>query len=180
MIAIWGNKEHLTCVFPLWFSHDGPKSSKNVPKPSKIPSLLSAQAGIYIYLTVYNTSGHIYEDLTKIPKSNISNILLNNTKKRWSGRASSLFSLLSSLSSLLSPLFSLLSSLFSRNVCPSCTKPYFSAKHRKPHAWIREQLSKSAHLPDPTHAGTKYPVRGNPSLRRAASWVRRPCREAAS
>ena len=26
MIAIWGNKEHLTCVFPLWFSHDGPKS----------------------------------------------------------------------------------------------------------------------------------------------------------
>ena len=30
MIAIWGNKEHLTCVFPLWFSHDGPKFSKNV------------------------------------------------------------------------------------------------------------------------------------------------------
>ncbi len=38
MIAIWGNKEHLTCVFPLWFSHDGPKSLKR-PKPSKIPSL---------------------------------------------------------------------------------------------------------------------------------------------
>ena len=34
--------------FPLWFSHDGPKSSKSVPKPSKIPSLLSAHAGIYI------------------------------------------------------------------------------------------------------------------------------------
>ena len=58
---------------------------------------------------------------------------------------------------------------FSRNVCPSCTKPHFLRemcaplarnhtflqKHRKPHAWIREQLSKSAHLPDPTHAGTK-------------------------
>ena len=37
MIAIWGNKEHLTCVFPLWFSHDSPKSLKNVPKPSKSP-----------------------------------------------------------------------------------------------------------------------------------------------
>ncbi len=35
-------------------------------------------------------------------------------------------------------------------------------KHRNPHAWIREQLSKSAHLPDPTHAGTKFPVRGKP------------------
>ena len=49
MIAIWGNKEHLTCVFPLWFSHENPKSLKNVPKPSKIPSLLSAHAGSYIY-----------------------------------------------------------------------------------------------------------------------------------
>ena len=47
MIAIWGSKEHLTCVFPLWLSHDGPKSLKNVPKPSKIPSLLSAHAGSY-------------------------------------------------------------------------------------------------------------------------------------
>ena len=105
---------------------------------------------------------------------------------------------------------------FSINVCPSCTKPYFSKKcvpllhettlfainggpsctkphffkkcvpllhettlfremcaplarnhtflqkHRNPHAWIREQLSKSAHLPDPTHAGTKYPRSGEP------------------
>ena len=56
---------------------------------------------------------------------------------------------------------------------------YLSAKHialmhknttfpqtlRKAHAPIREQLSKSAHLPDPTHAGTKYPVRENISLR---------------
>ncbi len=33
IIAIWGNKEHLTRVFPLLFSHDGPKSSKNVPTP---------------------------------------------------------------------------------------------------------------------------------------------------
>ncbi len=31
-----------------------------------------------------------------------------------------------------------------------------------PHAWIREQRSKSAHLPDPTHAGTKYPRSGEP------------------
>ncbi len=36
------------------------------------------------------------------------------------------------------------------------------SKHRKPHAWIREQRSKSAHLPDPTHAGTKYPRSGEP------------------
>ncbi len=50
MIAIWGSKEHLTYVFPLWFSHDGQKSLKNVPKPSKNTSLLSAQAGIYILL----------------------------------------------------------------------------------------------------------------------------------
>ena len=38
----------------------------------------------------------------------------------------------------------------------------FPSKHRKPHAWIREQLSKSAHLLDPTHAGTKYPRSGEP------------------
>ncbi len=38
----------------------------------------------------------------------------------------------------------------------------FLQKHRKPHAWIREQLSKSAHLPDPTHAWTKYPRSGEP------------------
>ncbi len=41
----------------------------------------------------------------------------------------------------------------------------FLQKHRKPHAWIREQLSKSAHLPVPSRPGVKYPVRGNPSLR---------------
>ncbi len=33
---------------------------------------------------------------------------------------------------------------------------------RKPHAWIREQRSKSAHLLEPTHAGTKYPRSGQP------------------
>ena len=38
----------------------------------------------------------------------------------------------------------------------------FVQKHRKPHAWIREQLSKSVHLPDPTHAGTKYARSGEP------------------
>ena len=43
---IMGNKEHLTFVFPLWFSHDGPKSSKMSKKTFKIPSLLSASAGI--------------------------------------------------------------------------------------------------------------------------------------
>ena len=48
---------------------------------------------------------------------------------------------------------------------PPARNHTFLQKHRKPHAWIREQLSKSAHLPDPTHAGTKYPVQGNPSLR---------------
>ena len=43
---------------------------------------------------------------------------------------------------------------------------HFSGKkHRKAHAPIREQLPKYAHLPDPMHAGTKYPVRENPSLR---------------
>ncbi len=47
MIAIWGNKEHLTCVFPLWFSRR-PNIFKKRAKPSKIPSLLSAHAGIYI------------------------------------------------------------------------------------------------------------------------------------
>ena len=74
-------------------------------------------------------------------------------------------------------------------MCPSCTKPCFFDKcvpllhetilfqemcaplarnhtflqtHRNLHAWIREQLSKSAHLPDPTHAGTKYPRSGEP------------------
>ena len=36
------------------------------------------------------------------------------------------------------------------------------SKHRKPHAWIHEQRSKSAHLPEPTHAGTKYPRSGEP------------------
>ncbi len=49
MIAIWGNKEHLTCVFPLWFSHDGPiKKIARLKNTYKIPSLLSAHAGIYI------------------------------------------------------------------------------------------------------------------------------------
>ncbi len=34
--------------FSSLVSHDGPKSLKNYPNPSKIPSLLSAHAGIYI------------------------------------------------------------------------------------------------------------------------------------
>ncbi len=36
------------------------------------------------------------------------------------------------------------------------------SKHRKPHVWIREQGSKSAQLPEPTHAGTKYLRSGEP------------------
>ena len=86
-----------------------PKILKNVQQTSKIPSLLSAHAGIYIFPPQH---AGIYRSPPK-------------TKQNAN----------------------------------------FPSKHRKPHAWIREQLSKSAHLPDPTHAGTKYPVRGNPSLR---------------
>ena len=33
-----------------------------------------------VYLNMYTTSRNIYENLTKIPKSNISNILENNGK----------------------------------------------------------------------------------------------------
>ncbi len=46
-----------------------PKIFKKRPQTLKIPSLLSAHAGIYIYLNVYNTSGHIYENLPKLRKS---------------------------------------------------------------------------------------------------------------
>ena len=56
--------------------------------------------------------------------------------------------------------FSLLS--FLEMCAPLARNHTFLQKHRKPHAWIREQLSKSAHLPDPTHAGTKYPRSGEP------------------
>ena len=148
MIAIWGNKEHLTCVFPL-FSHDGPKSFKTSQTLKNPLTPIGSCRDLHIFEHVYNTSGHIYENLTKIPKSNISNILVNSTKKRWSGRASSLFSF-----------FSLLS--FREMCAPLARNHTFLQKHRKPHAWIREQLSKSAHLPDPTHAGTKYPRSGEP------------------
>ena len=41
------------CFSSVALSYDSPKSQKNVPKPSKIPSLLSAQAGIYIYIYIY-------------------------------------------------------------------------------------------------------------------------------
>ena len=50
-----------------------------------------------------------------------------------------------------------------RKMCaPLARNHTFLQKHRNPHAWIREQLSKSANLPDPTHAGTKYPRSGGP------------------
>ena len=44
-----------------------PKILKNVPKPSKIPSLLSAHAGIYINAIVYPSliSGPYPESLTR-------------------------------------------------------------------------------------------------------------------
>ncbi len=57
-------------------------------------------------------------------------------------------------------LFSLLS--FRETCAPLARNHAFLQKHLNPHAWIREQLSKSAHLPDPTHAGTKYPRSGEP------------------
>ena len=134
------------------------------PKPSKIPSLLSAHAGIYIYSNVYNTSGHIYENLTKIPKSNISNILLNNTKKRWSGRASSLFSLLS----LLSPLFSLLSPLFS--LFEKCVPLLHETIHfcKNTESRTRGYVNNSRNLPTSRTQrtqGRNNSVQGNPSLR---------------
>ena len=75
---------------------------ENVPKASKVPSLLSAHAGI-----------------------------------------SSLFS------------------LFEKCV-PLLHETTLFCKNTDPHAWIREQRSKSAHLPDPTHPGTKYPRSGEP------------------
>ena len=46
MIAIWGNKEHFTCVF-LFGSLTKAQNLKNTSP--KIPSLLSAHAGSYIY-----------------------------------------------------------------------------------------------------------------------------------
>ena len=71
-----------------------PKIFKKRPKTLKNPlTPIGSCRDLHIFEHVYNTSGHIYENLTKIPKSNISNILVNSTKKRWSGRASSLFSL---------------------------------------------------------------------------------------
>ena len=51
---------YLTFAFPLWFSHDGPKSLKNHPK---FPSLLSALAGIYVLgdaLNILNILGLIF------------------------------------------------------------------------------------------------------------------------
>ena len=56
MIAIWGNKEHLTCVFPLWFSHEGPKSLKNVPNPRK--SLTPIGSCRDLHKTVSNRRKH--------------------------------------------------------------------------------------------------------------------------
>ena len=58
-------------------------------------------------------------------------------------------------------------------MCPFCTKPHLFKKcvpllHetilfcKNTEIRTREQLSKSAHLPDPTHAGTKYPRSGEP------------------
>ncbi len=71
-----------------------PKIFKKRPQTLKNPlTPIGSCRDLHIFEHVYNTSGHIYENLTKIPKSNISNVLVNSTKQRWSGRASSLFSL---------------------------------------------------------------------------------------
>ena len=52
MMAIWGNKEHLTCVFPLWFSHEGPKSFKNVPNPRKSLTPIGSCRDLHMLLTI--------------------------------------------------------------------------------------------------------------------------------
>ena len=127
------------------------KTAQNLKKtfqnPQIIPSLLSAHAGIYTYC---------------IKNTNIDALRLNAVTPGAQAERNIYIYIYICIC-----------------VCPSCTKPCFFLemcaplarnhtflqKHRKPHAWIREQFSKSAHLPDPTHAGTKYPVRGNPSLR---------------
>ena len=52
--------------------------------------------------------------------------------------------------------------LFREMCAPLARNHTFLQKHRNPYAWIREQRSKSAHLPEPKHAGTKYPRSGEP------------------
>ena len=58
MIAIWeiGSILH---VFFLFGSLTRPKIFKKVPKPSKIPSLLSAQAGIYTIAIIFRNAPNI-------------------------------------------------------------------------------------------------------------------------
>ena len=58
MIAIWGNKEHLTCVFLFGSLTPTAPNLLKPPKPSKIPSLLSAHAGIYIYIYICRCSNN--------------------------------------------------------------------------------------------------------------------------
>jgi len=70
MIAIWGNKEHLTCVFPLWFSHEGPTSLKKRPQTLKNPltpigscrelHILYKTKHIYIYIYICMEYKYIY------------------------------------------------------------------------------------------------------------------------
>ena len=52
-----------------------PKILKKRSKTLKNPiTPIGSCRDLHIFEHVYNTSGHIYENLTKIPKSNISNI----------------------------------------------------------------------------------------------------------
>ena len=122
-----------------------PNILKSVPKPSKIPSLLSAHAGSYIYC---------------IKNANIDALRLNAVTPGAQAERNIYIYIC-----VCAPLARNHVLFFEKCVPLLHETVLFCKKHRNPHAWIREQLSQSAHLPDPTHAGTKYPVRGNPSLR---------------
>ncbi len=63
------DEEHLTSVFPLWFSHDGQKSSHNFPKPKNpltpIGSCRDLHINVYIYRYIVYISS-IFLPLTRI------------------------------------------------------------------------------------------------------------------
>ena len=80
-----GNKEHLTFAFPLWFSHDGPKCSNTSKKPpksphsqkaSKVPSLLSAHAGISSLFSLFEKC---------VPLLHETTLFCKNTESRTRG-----------------------------------------------------------------------------------------------
>ena len=65
--------------------------------------------------------------------------------------------------------FSCMKVLRSGKIVVSCKSNCTFLEMRPKAHTPREQRAKWVRLPDPTHAGTKYPVRGNPSLRYRAS-----------